>query len=327
MSSGSVVVSVETSTPTIRSFDELRLWECLNAYGEIRRRNVVGRFDLNDPDDQEKICRCYIDWLVDNNYILLECESDGKKTYIVKKCSKRGNDVDMRYVEKRLRHVATNIEPYAHYDSTRALKIVVTVNPERFNDDIESAWMELGREFNRFVSVLKRRYGDVSVLRSWESHSSGYPHIHAVVCFESKRWLVVGRLPDKNGHEQWRIPTAMSREIASGWGLGFLDVQAVVPDSIDEDIEDSVWYLIKSRREGDYRDVETWSKKRLLTMAITWYLGLRTWSSSRKLCRRPDLIRDSKIIQTDIEGNDLFDCTTRPKFKFVGMVRGRDIDL
>jgi len=109
--------------------------------------------------------------------------------------------------------------------------------------------------------------------------------------------------------------------------LGFLDVQAVVPDSIDEDIEDSVWYLIKSRREGDYRDVETWSKKRLLTMAITWYLGLRTWSSSRKLCRRPDLIRDSKIIQTDIEGNDLFDCTTRPKFKFVGMVRGRDIDL
>jgi len=265
---------------------------------------------------------------MDDNYIFLECEQNNQKTWIAVKASKRGNDKDMYRTEKELRYVSRNIEPYAHYDSTRALKIVVTIDPKRFNNDIESAWVKLGSEFNRFLSVLKRRYGDVSVLRSWESHDSGYPHIHAIVCFEKKRWLVVGKIPDKNGCEKWRIPKEDKDQIEQKWKLGFLDVQAIVPDSINDDIEDSVWYIVKSKKEGDYKRAETWSRKRLLTLAIMWYLGRQGWSCSRKLRRKPDDSKSTKgIIQTDLENNELFETSNRPKYTFVGMVRGHDIGL
>lgn len=308
----------------IPSFDDLDLWDCLNSHGEVRTENVKDRFDLNDPEDRIKLIRLYMEWVRQNDYIVLECELDNEKTYHVKKCSKRGNDVDMRYAERRLKHVGLCISGYADYDKTRALKMTMTIDPSRYGHDINAAWKTLGEELNRFRSTLIKRYGDVLMVRGFESHESGYPHIHAIVCFKKQRWIVVGK--DKN--DKWRIPYSMKKEIEDLWGLGYLDIQAIVPESVNKAIEDSVWYIIKSKKEGDYRSIETWSMKRLLTLSIMWYLGKRGWSASRELCKKPDDLKSNyKIIQTDIEGNDLFDCSNRAKWRFVGMIRGLDIDL
>jgi len=312
----------------------------LNKFGEVRRENVEGRFDLNEKEHQDALICLYRHWVQDDNYFALECKTDKATTYHAVKCSKRGNDVDMRYAERKLKWVATDISPYTDYDQTRALKLTVTIDPKKYNNDINKAWEVLGDQWNRFLSVLKKRYGcfeknakgetvwnGIHPFRSWECHESGFPHIHAVICFEEKKWLVVGKIPDKYGVPKWRIPTNMAREIASGWKLGFLDVQAIVPESVDDDIEDIVWYILKTKNEGDYRSIELWSRKRLLTLAVMWYLGKQSWSASWKLRQKPDLKSDSKIIQTDIEGNELFVCGENVRWRFLGMIRRADTEL
>jgi len=295
----------------------------LNKFGEVRRENVEGRFDLNDKEHQDMLICLYRHWLKDDNYILLECKTDKATTYVAKKCSKRGNDVDMRYAERRLKWVAANISSYADHNQTRALKITPTLNPKKFNNDINREWDIGGKHWNRFISALKKKYGKLLTLKGVEAHKSGQPHMHTIICFKKKRWLVVGQ--DDKG--KWRIPYAMKSELQRLWKLGFIDVQAIVPESVDNDIEDTVWYILKTKNEGDYRSIELWSRKRLLTLAIMWYLGKQGWSASRELRQKPDLKSDSKIIQTDIEGNELFVCGENVRWRFLGMIRRADTEL
>jgi hypothetical protein len=49
---------------------------------------------------------------------------------------------------------------------------------------LDVLWEEVGQDFNRWISAMRRRYGKISILRSWESHEDGYPHIHCVLLFD-----------------------------------------------------------------------------------------------------------------------------------------------
>ena len=319
--------------PEILSLEDLNLEGFLNKHGEVRLENVRGCFDLNAPEDREKVCALWKHFVQDDDFYGLRREetlelNDEIKTitttYWLKAC-KRGNDIDMHRTEARVKNVGINVLPYVDHswncDYTRALKLTLTVDPTVFNHDILQAWLSIGKEWNRFISVLRKRYGKVEFIRSWEAHESGMPHVHAELCFKEKRWLVI---MDKSNVP--RIMYEEKLELQDAWRLGFVDVQATIRGSLSEDIEDIIWYIVKSKQEGDYKNIETWSKKRILTLAILWYLGKRGWSVSKGLNWRPnaDLTSAPEVIQTDLSGIAMKSIV---KWSFIGMIKHRDTDI
>jgi len=68
---------------------------------------------------------------------------------------------------------------------TKVLFVTLTY---RRDGRIDSAWEDVGKDYNRWISGLRRRYGKIHVLRNWEAQSDGYPHIHCVLYFEEREF-------------------------------------------------------------------------------------------------------------------------------------------
>ena len=84
---------------------------------------------------------------------------------------------------------------------------------------LDVLWEEVGKDFNRWISALRRRYGQISVLRCWEAQRDGYPHIHCVLLFhgcEFQTFFYKGK---------WRI--SKKREIEVLWRWGYSDFFAL----------------------------------------------------------------------------------------------------
>jgi len=65
--------------------------------------------------------------------------------------------------------------------------LFVTLTCER-NIKTEDSWKEVGRDFNRWITRLRKKYGKIDVARVFEAHESGYCHVHAVLYFRNTIW-------------------------------------------------------------------------------------------------------------------------------------------
>lgn len=54
----------------------------------------------------------------------------------------------------------------------------------------DTAWNNIGNEFNLYLSKLKQKYGKISILRCFESFKNGYPHIHSLIYYHDYKFLV-----------------------------------------------------------------------------------------------------------------------------------------
>ena len=77
---------------------------------------------------------------------------------------------------------------------TRALWVTLTYDSKRCS--FKEAWPNVGVEFNRFMSFIRKKFGKVSCCRVFESFDNGYHHIHCILLFEST-WFTVFRYKDK----------------------------------------------------------------------------------------------------------------------------------
>jgi hypothetical protein len=72
---------------------------------------------------------------------------------------------------------------------------------------------------NRFLSFVRKQFGKLSSIRVFESFENGFPHIHAILLFESRRFKV---FRDRKG--QFRIDE--KSVMARGWHSN-IDVKAM----------------------------------------------------------------------------------------------------
>ena len=156
--------------------------------GYLRSLVEKGIYDFNDIVEE------YESWVLDDRYMILAHQreqwlTDGEQwEYIAVKCSKRGNDVYVSRVDARLygigRHVPDIQFDFHKVPFTSILFLTLTYDTKLC--DFSEAWLDIGEQFNRYKANLRKKYGELSVMRTWESYENGFPHVHAIIIFEKK---------------------------------------------------------------------------------------------------------------------------------------------
>jgi len=310
-------------------FRELGL---LSSSGKPRLNVAQGYFrrdqDLSDLGLLEAL---YVYWRdFEERFVLRSCSVD-RKTYaniwIYKafKCSKRGNDVYVWRTKKRLnwlsgmenikffniKDVATDKKVYS-----QALWITLTYDTKRCSKD--EAWRNIGVEYNRFISALRRRYGKISVLRTWESSARGYPHNHAVLLFHEAKFSVFQHVSTLDGKSTFRI--AEKRQISELWHSPNVDIQAI--SSTKKLFSYIMKYQTKTLLNSE-------SPTGVRTMAMMWLFRKRGFSVSGDFrSRLHDLIRhmhNSNMVevQSRLDGS----LEDKPVWEFVGVFSSKELGI
>ena len=164
-------------------------------------------------------CR-YPEWLIFQG----EHRHTGEIRFKGVKSAKRGNDVYAWRIRNRMAGLIQGVPdtmffPYRDRSKrhrTRALFVTLTMARDR---RLDLAWEEIGAEYNRYMSRLRRRYGPVHGFRVFEAQRDGYPHIHAMLVFESASFEVFH-------HEGcWRVQG--KRDMEDLWPWGFSDYEGL----------------------------------------------------------------------------------------------------
>ena len=346
-----------------------RLASFRNDRGYVRRRLVTG-LDLGQRADLDVLCAVYSEWLLDDIYITFKhtvsrttihsAQIASTSEHVVIKARKRGNDVDAYRIDRRMKALREGILPYVpnNLRSTSALYITGTVDPKQVPLCVSPsyrsswAWKHFGRWFNSFLAGLRAKCitveisaskktgkprvrevrAKIYVLRSWESHESGWPHFHAILCFEGYPWEIFQFTSKKTGKTTWRVKD--KKRIAESWTHGFVDVLALTRGTLDKNIQNVLWYVSKNLSDMDYRLVRSWPLKRRQTESILWHFGMRSFSVSRALLSHDcepsedEFIKPSSTTQVgqhDLEGN--LAILEKHLWEFIGLVRRTDTEL
>ena len=200
-------------------------------------------------------------------------------SYKVAKASKRGNDVYLWRVKKRLKllHKAKGMPSSLGFFSrgvakplTAALFITLTYNPA--GASMGEAWEGVGAHFDKWRARIRSKYGKFEFVRCWEAQKNGYPHIHILLVFQDAEFNVF------RYNRKWRITEKVDFE----WKHGFVDVQAC------KDLKDGVSYIAKYIGKAHNLGSTAGGGEGNLTLSLTWFYRKRSWSLSRAF---NDLIR------------------------------------
>ena len=199
-------------------------------WSNIRSAYHQGFIDINKVVD---LYRC---WRDQNEYLWLDgfdLNDMYIKTLFVK-ASKRGNDVFQHRIKKvfgifnRLDPIHFFTDEDSHKRSSM-LFVTLTVDPKKYS--LDQSWQQIGEQLHLFETKLRNKYGSFVKLRVWESHESGFPHVHIVYYFHKKQFPVFSHWSKNNKGKSrltWRIPTVHRDNIKAMWGMGsIVDVQAV----------------------------------------------------------------------------------------------------
>ena len=304
------LVSVRTSPEPLRI-------ESLSSFDKPRLNRYRALMSYDKPD-LEDIERGYLDWVSYPEYIVLQGEHvhTGEKRWKAVKASKRGNDVYNWRLAKRLNLVNNlpNITFFGWKDrskrhKTRALFVTLTY---RRDLRLDEAWEQVGNDFNRWVSLVKKRFGAVKIIRVWEAQRDGFPHIHAICVFEEQEFNAF------SSSGIWRVQEKRSLE----WEHGWTDVEAL--SSLRGGIRYLMKYLTKLHEIGVYGSPQNdkipshstlsglADQASAVTLSLMWIFGKRAFSVSGGLLdlitRMHNSNQESKkrIIQVDLDGDPVW---------------------
>jgi len=176
--------------------------------------------------------------------------------YSVAKVRKRGNDVFIYNLERKLRRIKSNLASKVktdHRSFTNCLFIVLTIDT---NKPREKAWLEfsesskteekLTREVNRIITNLTKQYGKMSYIFTRESTLKAYPHANLIAVFHNYRFPMK-KHKDKDGVLRWRLKNyGLKKEIAKYWHYN-VDIQAL--SSVQDAVNYAVKYITKDAQE------------------------------------------------------------------------------
>jgi len=279
----------------------------LNSQGKVRLVRVRDEMKRNSINKKE-LLTVYREWRDTPEYFVIADihPITFSRTYKAYKCSKRGNDVynyrqNQRFRELGMISEECGNEPIfdinASQPKTNLLFVTLTYDTKLC--DRVLGWDNISEEWNRYISAIRKKFGKVHVFRVWESSMKGYPHIHALMLFDTASFDVFEHWNKKKSKSQYRI--RQKNQFSKSWHSN-VDVLAV------NSVRGSINYLSKYLRKvhsGELRN--DWA------LANMWVFRKRSYSLSGNFLNalkriRLDLrrLRNSNRvprIQTDLEGN------------------------
>jgi len=231
--------------------------------------------DLRDLDFSGLV-DYYKAWRALPEFLLLHRPDDGvegRKTIAVK-CSKRGNDVYWWRTGKRLKRLR-DLQDMEFFNwrsrgikTTQAVFVTLTYDPKM--GTVQGAWENEGILWNRWITNLRKKYGRIRYLRTWESFANGYPHVHAMLVFQDHEFRVM-RMNGKNRVTEKAV-------FESSWSA-HVDVQAC--SSLRNANLYITKYLTKEFHESSEEALDR--SLRGLTLAMNWIFRKRSFAGSRDL--------------------------------------------
>lgn len=214
-----------------------------------------------------EIASAYTQWVSEDDILIFK--KDNK--IWGHKASKRGNDIYTDHINYKFRNMkrATKqkgISLYGKVVETKSDFLFITLTESTNNNSIDEAWKSIGEKFNQFRSNLISKFGQVEFMRTWESHDSGYPHIHCLVKFQKHEFDVFKGY--KNNKLHWLVKNHF--KIKECWNFGFCDVSGCT--SIREGLTYVGKYIIKNAVKD--------SPGENLTLSLCWYHRKRAFSVS-----------------------------------------------
>lgn len=240
------------------------------------------------PLDISKVVCAYKAWVTIDKRLVFKMtkKTTGKIKYKAVKAAMRGNEYYVERTKECLQKRIGHIPDYSFYQTTshaveKSPLVFVTLTYEERK--LEEKWHDIGKDFNRFLSGIRREFGEAEFLRVWESHESGMPHVHVV--FRLPKDLPCMALTGRSGRRTWRVIGEDRNRIRRHWKHGFSDVKSIA--STDGMCSYVMKYLEKDVLGGE-------GEKHVLTVAMLWHFEKRAYSISRRFfedCkpRRPDL--------------------------------------
>lgn len=279
-------------------------------------QEIAGAFSVNgkirlcktrewflEANDLPILVDVYKRWVSQNEYLHFAVfEGEKKIKEIAVLCSKRGNRVYVHRVRGRISPLVNLDLPEGNrsWNKTRILFITLTYNTKRCSP--QEGWLSISKEYNRWITNLRNKFGRVRVLKVFESTRQGYPHIHVLAVFDDHEFSYFA-LKGK-----WRIPRQERDRIKEGWH-SFVDVEAVV--SPRQAMIYMLKYMIKTHG-GNVKGKTAWEITEegvSKTLALLWVYKKRGYSLSKDFERAlADLIANpctTQTFQLTLEGEKL----------------------
>lgn len=250
--------------------------------------------------DLEDIKRGYLEWVEYTEYLIFRKENiyTSEKTWKAVKASKRGNDVYVWRLKKRLRKLDKLPKVYFFNPKDRSrrhkTKVAFVTLTYKRDDRLDIVWEEVSSDYNRWITGKRRKFGRIHVIKSLEAQKDGYVHIHCILYFEDVEFETFfyngkGRINRKD-------------DIAENWHWGFVDVIALC--SLRAGVGYVTKYIMRIHEALAHKET---NDKHVLTLALLWIFKKRAFSISRGF---KDLIVVLSVIrrkgQVDLEGNYIY---------------------
>ena len=252
-----------------------------------------------DPD-LDDLFNDFKEWSTYTEYLVFRIENryTGEKRWRAVQASKRGNKIYSLRLKKRLRHVydIPEVKKFNYKDrsSKHTSNILLVTMTYRRDKQLYSAWDQCGRDDNRFMASLRKRYGNISIIRSFEAQRDGYLHIHLLLLFHDAEFEAF------HFQGKWRIHD--KEEIAGRWPWGFVDVQAI------SSLHSGISYVVKYLNKVHESVIDEKSDfKMVLTLAMLSIFRKRAFSISGSFRLLVGKIVKGKLVQqVDLEKKPIF---------------------
>jgi hypothetical protein len=229
----------------------------------------------------------YLDWLDWIFYVILVRFNYSKGIYerVIFRGVKRGDDkysfLTCRKFD-RLKRFGEGLEFFKRgsHGYVKGSGLLVTLEYNSNLIGISDAWLSVGKDTNRCFSRLRKIYGRFSVVRVWESHESGYPHVHALIIFHDYTFNGRRMYNAKKNRWLYRVYGSDFNQLKSSWVHGFSDFE--MGDSFRGGIKYLSKYLTKSTSASvAFSDKK--SKKGIVGLAMCCVFHKRSFSISGNL--------------------------------------------
>jgi hypothetical protein len=277
----------------LRSFPTWKKEGLLND-DNARPRLLVARdwYRNLEQGEIDTVVKLFREWCAFDEYGVIQLERRVKHPFrgfvwkrektIALKSSKRGNDVYRRRVLKRLANLREiydrfgDLELVDTHSRTRVLMVTLTFDIKLTS--IRNAWEGIGRDWNRFISACRRRWGRIIPVRTWESFGNGYPHIHALLLFEDTTF---GTYTHENDKGEFELRCVEKKEFER-YHHSFIDIE--VPRNIKFAVGYIIKYLGKIHSDPNLANdggIDTSNAHK--TLALTWLYRKKSFSIGRDI--------------------------------------------
>lgn len=177
--------------------------------------------------DKQWLVKQYKAWASRKDYLLLVNKDTNELVPIP--IAKRGNERYQWRMRTKLRILSEDLsgkEKYCKKRKTKAFFITLTYDPKiKGQSTLDEQWCKVGKDWNNFMSRLRRTVGSVEAIRVFETTKKGAPHIHAVIFTKDKAWTT-SKVRCQDGKYRWLLRAKPVLEKI--WINGFIQVSGIV---------------------------------------------------------------------------------------------------